>query len=63
MNAMRKEALQRCLDCWEDGEGHDVSQSIMKELEKHGYVIRLKRPGFHYEITDLGRALLESEQP
>jgi predicted transcriptional regulator len=57
-----KEALQRCIDCWNDGEGHDVMQSVMKELEACGYVVRSKRPGYYHQITPLGMELIEEHK-
>lgn len=48
-------ALQRCRECWEDGEGTDIGKDKLKALETFGYVRML---GKQWEITDEGMALI-----
>lgn len=44
-------ALDRCRECWEDGEGTDIGRDKLKALEAFGYI---QMNGRQWEITDFG---------
>ncbi|MBI2724625.1 MAG: hypothetical protein HYX42_00080 [Polaromonas sp.] len=50
-------ALQRFAECAEDGDGHDVSKSMMARLCEIG-VLRRINPAGHHLLTEFGSALL-----
>lgn len=52
------EALRRFAETCEDGEGYDVSKSMMKDLAKIGAVSHIVRD--IYEITRFGEFLLDA---
>ena len=49
-------ALKRCIECWEDGDGHDVEIDMMRRLTSKGALHH--RSGGFYVITTVGRAML-----
>ncbi|WP_143751242.1 hypothetical protein [Collimonas sp. PA-H2] len=50
-------ALRRMKDCFEDGEGYDVADSMVERLACIGLI--RKTHAQHYEFTEFGRAVVQ----
>lgn len=51
-------ALKRCVECWEDGEGHDVPKEMMARLADKGAVRH--HSGRLFSVTTAGEAMLSA---
>lgn len=60
LDANELDALKRCVECWEDGEGHDVPKEMMRRLADKGAVQR--HFGNMYSVTSAGEAMLAADK-
>lgn len=56
LNSHEQEALWRCVECFEDGQGYDVDDGMMKRLADIGAIAH--RSGGYYYLTECGRSML-----